>query len=96
MKRSEQDALLESLAAILIRSFLLAVAFLLVWFLLYVLGGGAWSHTLNASLSAMSRHDYDILNYSAMAFVKMCAILFFLFPYLAIRLVLRKKKQNKR
>jgi hypothetical protein len=95
MKRSEQDALLEGLAAILIRCFFLAVAFLLVWFLLYVLGGGAWSYTMNAPWSTLSRHDYDVLNYSAMAFVKMCAILFFLFPYLAIWLVLRKKKKKR-
>jgi hypothetical protein len=94
MKRKEQIELLESLAAILIRSFFLAVAFLLLWFFLYVLGGGAWSYTMNAPWSALSRHDYDVLNYCAMAFVKMCAILFFLFPYLSIRLVLRKKKKR--
>lgn len=95
MKRSEQTALLESLAAILIRSFFLAVALLLVWFFFYVLGGGEWSYTMNSPWSSLTRHDYDLLNYCAMAFVKMCAILFFLFPYLSIRLVLREKKKNR-
>jgi len=94
MKKKEQDALLESLAAILIRCFFLSVALLLLWFFFYVLGGGAWSYTMNSPGSALSRHDYDLLNYCAMAFVKMCAILFFLFPYLSIRLVLRKKKRK--
>jgi hypothetical protein len=96
MKRKEQVEQLESLAAILIRCFLLAVAFLLLWFFFYVLGGREWSYTLIPHWSSLTRHDYDLLNYGAMAFVKMCAILFFLFPYLAIRLVLRKKKWNKR
>ncbi len=94
MKRSEQDALLESLAAILIRCFFLAVALLLLWFFLYVLGGGAGSYSMNAPWSTLGRHDFDLLNYSAMAFVKMCAILFFLFPYLSIRLVMRKRKRR--
>jgi hypothetical protein len=95
MNKKEQDTLLETLAAILIRSFFLSVALLLIWFFFYVLGGGAWSYTMNAPWSILSRHDFDLLNYCAMAFVKMCAILFFLFPYLAIRLMLRKKKKKR-
>jgi hypothetical protein len=95
MKKKEQDALLESLAGIFIRCFFLAVALLLLWFFFYVLGGGEWSYSINSPWSTLSRHDYDLLNYSTMAFVKMCAILFFLFPYLAIRMVLRKKKEKR-
>ena len=95
MKKKEQDALLESLAGIFIRCFFLAVALLLVWFFFYVLGGGAWSYSINSPWSALSRHDFDLLNYYAMAFVKIYAILFFLFPYLAIRLVLRNNKKKR-
>jgi hypothetical protein len=95
MNKKEQDALLESLAAILIRCFFLSVALLLLWFFFYVLGGGEWSYSMNSPGSSLSRHDYDLLNYCAMAFVKMCAILFFLFPYLSIRLVLREKKKKR-
>ena len=94
MNKKKQDALLESLAAILIRSFFFAFALLLVWFFFYVLGGGAWSYTIISRWSALNSHDYDLLNYCAMAFVKMSAILFFLFPYLSIRLVLRKRKKR--
>ena len=93
MKKKEQDALLENLAGILIRCFLFAVALLLVWFFFYVLGGGEWSYSVNFPWSVLSQHDFDMLNYGAMAFVKLCAILFFLFPYLAIKMVLRKKKR---
>jgi hypothetical protein len=95
MNKGDVDALLERLAGILIRSFFFAIVLLLFWFFLYVLGGGAWSYRINFPWSTMTRHDYDLLNYCAMAFVKMCAILFFLFPYLAIRLVLRKGRRKR-
>ena len=95
MKKGEVDALLERLAGILIRSFFLAIVLLLFWFFLYVLGGGGWSYSLNSPWSTLTRHDFDMLNYCAMAFVKMCAILFFLIPYLAIRLVLRKGRKKR-
>ncbi len=95
MNKKKQDALLESLAGIFIRCFFLSVGLLLLWFFFYVLGGGEWSYSMNSPWSALSRHDYDLLNYCAMAFVKMCAILFFLFPYLSIRMVLQKKKKKR-
>jgi hypothetical protein len=93
MGKREQDALLESLAGIFIRCFFLAVALLLIWFFFYVLGGGEWSYTVNSPWSALSQHDFDMLNYGGIAFLKLCAILFFLFPYLAIKMVLRKNKR---
>jgi hypothetical protein len=92
MSRREWDNLLDRLSGILIRCFFLSLALLLFWFLFYVLGGGDLSYRINSRWSALSRHDYDLLNYYAMAFVKMCAILFFFFPYLAIRLVVRKPR----
>jgi hypothetical protein len=95
MNMKKQDALLDRLAGIFIRCFFLSFGLLLLWFFLYALGGGEWSYTIISHWSALSRHAYDLLNYCAMAFVKMCAILFFLFPYLSIRLVLRKKKKNR-
>jgi len=95
MNKREGGHLLERLAGILIRCFFLSVALLLVWFFFYVLGGGDLSYNINSRWSSLSRHDYDVLNYYAMAFVKLCAILFFLFPYLSIRLVLRKKKKKR-
>jgi hypothetical protein len=95
MNKGEHDALLDRLAGILIRCFFLSVAVLLVWFFFYVLGGGDLSYNINSRWSSLSRHDHDLLNYYAMAFVKMCSILFFLFPYLSIRLVLRKKKKKR-
>ena len=39
----------------------------------------------------LSLNELSLIHYSGMAFVKLSVILFFLFPWLAIRLVLRKR-----
>jgi len=43
----------------------------------------------------VSRHDYDLMSYFGIAFIKIINILFFLFPYLSIRLLLRRNKMNR-
>jgi len=40
----------------------------------------------------LSGHDLNVIHYCGMAFVKLSVILFFLFPWLAIRTVLRNVK----
>ena len=82
---------LEVLSSILIRCFVISVVFITLWFIFFLLGGDA-GHTIHAKLFQISRHEYDLLNYYGMAFVKVCNFLFFLFPYIAIRMVLRRKK----
>jgi len=54
--------------------------------------GGSAGYSLHSQWFELSRHDYDVLNYFGIAFTKICAIIFFLFPYIAIRLVLRGMK----
>jgi hypothetical protein len=61
------------------------------------------TYTKNASTTRISRpygiagklfglalHEVDVINYCGMAVVKVAVVLFFLFPYIAIRLVLRR------
>ena len=93
MNRDEQNNLLDSVSGILIRCFFLSFALLLISFIFYLLGG-EWVYRIHSKWFALSRHDYDSLFYYGMAFIKTCAILFFLFPYLSIRLVLQKNKKN--
>ena len=40
----------------------------------------------------LSDHDLNVIHYCGMAFAKLCVILFFFFPWLSIRLILRKRK----
>ena len=39
----------------------------------------------------LTRRDYELINYCCMGIVKLAAFVFFLIPYIAIRLVLRAK-----
>jgi hypothetical protein len=91
MNKSELKYLLDKLAGILIHCFFLSYALLILWFFLYVLFGDAGYGT-HARWFELSRHDYALVNYYGMAFVKICAIIFFLFPYFAIKMVRRKAR----
>jgi hypothetical protein len=92
MKDDEKTALLQSLAGIFLRCFFLSYALLLLWFVLYV-AAGDWIYSLHTHWFEMGRSAFDSIHYCGMALVKICAILFFLFPYLAIKLVLRKERE---
>lgn len=94
MKKNEHENLLESLSFVVGTCFLFSFLLLLFWFIFYLVGGD-WGYKVHSTWFELSRHDYDVLNYFGMAFVKMCAILFFLFPYLAIRLLLRRQTMAK-
>ena len=90
--KERNDVFFQTLAAILIRSFLIGLAFLLLWFLVYLIAPG-WMFEMNARWFVdIGRHDFDLINYYGMGFVKICNILFFLFPYLAIKWTLRRRK----
>ncbi len=93
MKKDEQNYLLENLAGIFIRCFFLAYALLLLWFVFYWVGGG-WSYNLTSHWFKISEHEYGLICYCGIAFLKICILLFFLFPYIAIKLVLRKNKKS--
>jgi hypothetical protein len=91
MQNAERnDIFLQTLAAILIRSFLIGLAFLLLWFLLYLVAPG-WMFETNAIWFNIGRRDFDLINYFGMGFMKISILLFFFFPYLAIRSMLRRK-----
>jgi hypothetical protein len=81
---------LEIVSGILIRCFVTGVLFTAFWFIFFLLGGDL-GYTIHAKWFQISRHEYDLLNYYGMAFVKCCNFLFFLFPCIAIRMVLRRR-----
>jgi hypothetical protein len=93
MNKDEQTNLLHGVASIFLRCFFLSVTLLLLWFVFYWVAGD-WAYNIHSRWFELSRHDFDLINYYGMALIKICAILFFLFPYLSIKLVLRKKERN--
>lgn len=86
------DIFLRILASILIRSFLFGLAFLLIWFISYLIAPG-WMFQMNARWFNIGQRDFELINYFGVGFVKVIILLFFLIPYLAIRSMLRKRKE---
>jgi len=95
MENNERnDVFLQTMATILLRSFLFGLALLLLWFLLYLITPN-WMFELNARWFNIGKRDFDLINYFGMGFFKISIILFFLLPYLAIKSMSRKKERKK-
>src|SRR5262245_60148959 len=87
----DADGLLDALGKVLLRCFVLGYLLLLLWFGAYLLAGDLL-YRINGPLFGLSQHEMNLMHLYGIVFVKCCVILFFLFPYVAIRLVLRKAK----
>ena len=81
----------EILGKILLRCWLFGFLLLLLWFGIYILATDV-IYRFHGSMFGLSGHDLNVIHYCGMAVVKLAVILFFFFPWLAIRLVLRKAK----
>jgi hypothetical protein len=77
------------LARVLLRCGLFAYLLLLLTVGIYLLAGDVLFR-LNADIFGLSKHELDLIIYGCIVAIKLVAILFFLIPWLAIRLVLRK------
>lgn len=82
---------LETVANILLWCMGLGFLLLLLWFGAYLLLPGV-IYQQHGQLFDLTPHEINLIHYGGMAFVKLCVLLFFAFPYLAIRIVLRKSK----
>ncbi|MHC4707694.1 MAG: DUF6868 family protein [Planctomycetota bacterium] len=90
MTRDEQNNLLETLAGICLRCFALSISLLVVWFVFYLIAG-SWAYSIHSRWFNVDEFDFELMCYYGMAFIKMVAFIFFLFPYISIKLVLRKR-----
>ncbi len=80
---------LDTTAKILIRCVFMNFALALVWWLFFLIGRGYGFHSLMFHLTP---HDVGLITYCGIAFIKICTIVFFLFPYVSIRWLLRAKR----
>lgn len=80
----------DTLATILLRSRIFGLLFLLLWFGIYMLASKV-IYQFHGTMFGLSGHDLDVIRYCGMAFVKLSVILFFFFPWLAIRLVVKRR-----
>ena len=90
MTKDEQNNLLDAVAGVCLRCFVLAVCLLLFWFVFLLLAGD-WAYSIHSRWFDISKRDFDLTFYCGMAFFKIASFLFFLLPFVSIKLMLRKK-----
>jgi uncharacterized membrane protein YedE/YeeE len=81
---------LDIIAGMLIRCFLGGMALLLVWFAWFVFAADCVSQ-VHARWFQIPRQSFDAIHYAGMAVTKIAIILFFLLPWIAIKLMSGKK-----
>ncbi len=83
---------LENVLAVIARAFLwcfvLGFVFLMLAFAIYFVAGD-WAYGIHSQLYDISEHEFSLIFYVALAWLKMTVFVFFLLPYLALRLTLR-------
>ncbi len=85
------DEVLEVISQILIRCTIMGFVVLLYWWGALELGGDL-AYSVHSKIAPMSRAQFDILHYVGMLMTKTAVVLLFFFPYIAIRLVIKKRK----
>ena len=92
-KSGDMNEFLETCCKILIRCFVIEMVFLLFWFFVFLIGGD-FAFGIHSKMFDIDKHEFDLMTYYGMAFIKISAFLIFLFPYISIKLVLRRKGVN--
>ena len=78
-------------AKIFLACFFLGMGLLLIWFAIFFAIGNL-GHTIHSFFFNISEFDYKLMNYYGMTAVKIFSIVFFLIPFIAIKIVLKRKK----
>ncbi|MEW6234642.1 MAG: DUF6868 family protein [Candidatus Omnitrophota bacterium] len=81
---------LDAIAKILIRCFFLGILFLFLWFLL-ILCGGDFVYQWHSKFFEITREHFYWTMYAGITIAKLSIFGVFLFPYIAIRMILAKK-----
>ena len=82
---------LDTLAQILLRCWIISFALLLFSFVVFMLTGEIIDD-IHGKMFGLSAHELDLIIYCWMGLFKLFVFIFFLIPWLAIKLVLRKEK----
>lgn len=90
---TDTNECLEKAGQVLWRSAVLGIAFLIFWAVLFLRARGLLE--AQGRWFGLSPHEVALIHYCGMGFVKGSILVFFLCPYLAIRIVLRKRGNRK-
>lgn len=82
---------LDVVARILLRCWIFGFLLLAIWFGFFMLAPSV-IYSLHGTLFGLSPQGINLIHYCGMGFVKLVVIFFFFFPWLSIRMVLKKAK----
>ncbi len=85
--------LLDTAAKILIRCFFLGIVILLYWGGIIIFAGD-FVFSVHSVIFPISSQQFYAINYAGIAFTKVCVFLFFLLPYIAIKLLRGKSRKT--
>ena len=85
------NEMLEVTAQVLIRCFVMGVLVLLFWLGALMLAGDL-AYSVHAKIAPISREQFYFINYAGGLMTKAAVFILFFFPYIAIRLVIMKRK----
>ncbi len=80
----------DMLASVLLRCWILGFVLLLVWFGVLIVAPDL-VFGVHGPMFELSRHELLVIHYCGMGLVKLVVGLLFFFPWIAIRLVLKKR-----
>ena len=69
--------------------FFLTLGLLLIWFVGYLVGGDI-AFQIHATMFDIDRREFAVVMYCGMALLKFAAVVFFLIPYVALKIVERQ------
>ena len=87
------DEVLEIVAQILIRCTIMGVIVLLIWWIALELFGNL-AYSVHSRIVPLSRQQFDLIHYVGILITKAAVSLLFFFPYIAIRLVIKKRSSS--
>ncbi len=87
------DEILEVVSQVLMRCTVMGVIVLLIWWGVLELFGDI-TYSIHSRIAPMTRQQFDIFHYIGILMTKAGVSLLFFFPYISIRLVIRKRKKQ--
>ena len=90
---SNEMAVFELVAEILIRCFWYSIILLTLTLLIFLLARDA-AYQVHSMIFGVTKHDFVLMFYYGAAFLKITAVTLFLIPYAAIRVVLKKHRDK--
>jgi hypothetical protein len=91
---NDLNELLDAVSGILWRCFLIGIVFISIWFGVFKWGTGL-VYRQGQQWFGLSPHECALVAYCGLGLAKVFTYLFFLAPWIAIRLVLRKRRSGK-